>query len=288
MAAVEWYIREYRCDNGICFKTKFPVRVSESVRKAYSIRRTEIRRAEKGATEAKHEAARLLNCNFRAGRDFYLGLDYSDEGLERLRQEAGRRGRRPLQNPDEEGGTSRTPSPTENDRDFLYHAAEHEAGLFIRRVQRECKKQGVELRYLYVTSDLDGHTFEDVRVHHHMVVNAEAVEICLQKWYCGGTWAKKLRARSYGDLTELAEYMIGQVRYFKGAKRYTPSRNLKRPVARKPVKARDPEAELAVPRGCKKIWRGEYYHGRPQHLRYYRPPDDPLREDEDWSGGDAA
>ena len=265
MAAVEWYIREYRCDNGICFKTKFPVRVSESVRKAYSIRRTEIRRAEKGATEAKHEAARLLNCNFRACRDFYLGLDYSCEAIERLTDRAG-----------------------ESDRDSIYHAAEHEAGLFIRRVQRECKKQGIELRYLYVTSDLDGHTFEDVRVHHHMVVNAEAVEICLQKWYCGGTWAKKLRARSYGDLTELAEYMIGQVRYFKGAKRYTPSRNLKRPVARKPVKARDPEAELAVPRGCKKIWRGEYYHGRPQHLRYYRPPDDPLREDEDWSGGEAA
>ena len=245
-----WYIREYRCDNGVCMKTKFPVRETEAVKKSYGRRRTEIRRAEKCATEAKHEAARLLNCNFRAGRDIYLGLDYSPEGYERLITRAGT-----------------------DDPDAIYLQAQKEMKNYIRRVQRECAKAGVELRYLYVTSDLDGHTLEPVRAHHHMVVNREALEICLRKWTAGGTWSRKLWARSYGDLTEIAEYMIGQVRYIRNAKRYTPSRNLKKAIACKPVKARKAEAELTVPRGCQKIWRGEYYRGRPQHLRYYRPPE---------------
>lgn len=260
MSDLSWYIREYRCDNGICYKTKFPVRETASVKKSYSIRRQEIRRAEKGATEAKHEAARLLNCNFREGRDVYLGLDYSDEGIERLRKRA------EIMRRDAEG--------TACDRDLIYDAADHEAGLWIRRVQRECKKQGIELRYFYITSDLDGHSFDPVRVHHHVVVNAEALEICLKKWNHGGAWDKVLYAHSYGDLTELAEYMIGQVRYRKNMKRYTPSRNLRKPVARKPVKARNPEAELTVPAGCSKIWRSEYYRGRPQHIRFYRPQGD--------------
>lgn len=249
MAETIWYIREYRCDNGICMKTKFPVKGTAALKASYSIRRTEIRRAEKGATEAKHELARLLNCNFRAGRDIYLGLDYSDSGLEKLKKRAG-----------------------SEDPDAIYDAAEREAGNFIRRVRRACKEEGIELRYVYVTSDLDGHTFEPVRVHHHMVVNVEALEICLKKWNAGGTWDRVLTSPMYGDLTALAEYMIGQVRYRKGAKRYTPSRNLKRAVARKPVKARNPDADLTVPKGCVKIWRGESYRGRPQHLRYYRPP----------------
>ena len=259
MNDLQWYIREYRCDNGVCYKTKFPVRETASVKKSYSFRRQEIRRAEKGATEAKHEAARLLNCNFKAGRDIYLGLDYSDEGLERLKARAG-----------------------SDDRDAIYEAADHECALWIRRVQRECKKQGIELRYFYITSDLDGRTFDPVRVHHHVVVNVEALEICLEKWKLGGAWDKVLYAQNYGDLTELAEYMIGQVRYKRGAKRYTPSRNLRRPIARKPVKARNPEAELTVPRGCAKIWRGEYHRGRPQHIRFFRPPDiDHIQEGED-------
>ncbi len=280
MSDLTWYVREYRCDNGVCYKTKFPVRETAAVRKSYSIRRKEIRRAEKGATEAKHEAARLLNCNFRAGRDIYLGLDYSDEGIERLRRRA-EKGKRDPSTPLRCAQDDRREDVGLYDRDALYDAADHECGLWIRRVQRECRKRGIELRYFYITSDLDGKSFEPVRVHHHVVVNVEALEICLEKWKLGGAWDKVLYAHSYGDLTELAEYMIGQVRYRRGAKRYTPSRNLKRPVARKPVKARNPEAELAVPRGCMKIWRGEYYRGRPQHIRYYRPPENGGETDED-------
>jgi len=68
--------------------------------------------------------------------------------------------------------------------------------------------------------------------------------------------------------------MINQVRYAKDAKRYTPSRNLKKAEASKPRKAKNPEAELRVPKGCELIWRSEAYVGRPQLLRYFRPGGD--------------
>jgi hypothetical protein len=246
----EWYIREYRCDNGICYKTKFPVRVSSADEKSYAKKKAAVSRAEKGAREAGHEAARLSNCNFAAGRDAYVGLDYSDEGYDRLIARAGT-----------------------DERDAVYAAADRECANFIRRVRRECDKRGIELRYWYVTSDQDGQTFDEVRAHHHMMVCAEAAEICREKWTAGGSYIRTLWGPDHGDLTAIAEYMVGQVRYIAGNKRYTPSRNLKKAAAGRPVKARRAEAELCVPRGCQQLWRSEYRRGVPQHIRYYRPPE---------------
>ena len=246
-----WYIRTYRCDNGIEYKTKFPVAETPAVKSSYSRMRTAVRRAEKGATEARTELGRLLNCNFRAGRDVCMGLDFSDEALAELERRAG-----------------------SGDADaLLIEAGRLMSERYIKRLLRACAKAGVELRYAFVVSDMDAATGEMVRVHVHMVVNAEAAELAKKKWNDGGVWARELYSHHQGDLQELADYMISQVRYFPNAKRYKSSRNLKKAIAGKPVKARSASAELAVPSGCVKIYRSEYHAGRPQQIRYWRPPE---------------
>ena len=86
----EWYIREYRMKNGICEKTKFPVRVEgEHPNRTSREYKRQVRRAEKNATEAKNTAARIVNNNFLAGLDMTDLLTYSDEGMERLVMKAG-------------------------------------------------------------------------------------------------------------------------------------------------------------------------------------------------------
>jgi len=251
----EWYIREYRMKNGICEKTKFPVQVEgeRPVRTGREYKR-QIRRAEKNATEAKNTAARIANNNFRAGLDVTDLLTYSDEGMERLIMKAGT---------DEE--------------DALYLAARHEMSLCIERARYACRKDGVELKYCAWTSDRDGKTGAPVRVHHHVIVNREGAEYILRAWKLGEAKSKRLYSANHGDLTDYVEYLMSQSRQIGTEKRYMPSRNLEAPVATRPRLAKNPAAELRLPKGSKFIWRSEGHAGRPQKLRYYRPG---LREEE--------
>ncbi len=276
MEKTEWYIREYKCANGVCVKTKFPATRDDGIRIGSRRYQRELRRAEKNATEAKHEAARSLNNNFLAGVDKYLGMDYDDKAMARLCRRIGI--------PEEDIPAflhAALEEKNEAARMALYLSADKEFENFIDRARRACAAAGVEFRYFWVTSDLDGHSLQPVRVHHHMVANKEAAEICAAKWNAGETWDKKLYGAHHGDLTELAEYMISQVRSIPGKKRYHPSRTLKKPKPTKPIKARNPAAELRVPKGCELIWRSENYAGRPQQLRYYRPSGSGTRGGED-------
>lgn len=247
---VEWYVREYRCANGVCEKMKFPVLMDGAIREGTRRHARTVNRAEKLAAEAARELALLLNNNFRAGRDRYLTLDYSDSGMDGLVLRAGT-----------------------DDADALYRSAEREAVNYIKRLRRACRAAGVELRIVYVTSDMDGMSFAPVRVHHHLVVNDEAAALAERCWTAGGAKARVLYGAAHGDLTELAAYMIGQVRTGAGQHRYHPSRNLARPEPTKRRPIRNPDAVLQVPKGCALIWRSEGYAGRPQTLRYYRPPE---------------
>ncbi len=245
----EWYIREYRMKNGICEKTKFPVRVEgEHPNRTSREYKRQVRRAEKNATEAKNTAARIVNNNFLAGLDMTDLLTYSDEGMERLVMKAGTDG-----------------------EDEIYLAAKHELALCIERARYACKKDGVELRYCAWTSDRDGNTGKPVRVHHHVIVNREGAEYILRAWKLGEAKSKKLYSASHGDLTDFVEYLMAQTRQIGTEKRYMPSRNLEAPVATRPRLAKNPTAELRLPKGCSFIWRSEGHAGRPQKLRYYRP-----------------
>ena len=256
--ATEWFTREYRCANGICVKTKFPAGGElKSARPGTREYKRQVKRAEKNAMEAKHNAALQLNNSFRAKRDHMLGFDYSDEGLAALVTKAGT-----------------------DDRDAVYLAADREIHNWVRRVARACEKRGVPFRYFFVTSDMDGDTGEEKRVHHHLVVNAEAADICREKWTLGGVWDRKLRGGRCGDLTPVAEYMIDQVRQIvPGKARYSASRNLEPPKVMPLRRVRNPEAELRVPKGAKLIYRSEAYAGRPQYLRYARGGGDDETDD---------
>lgn len=247
--AAGWYIREYRCANGICEKTKFYV--PDGKLPAYSARerKRQIRRAEKNITQTKHVAARIVNHNFMAGMDMYVTDTFDDRGMEKLIMNAGT-----------------------DDRDALLMAAEHEAELQMRRARYACRKAGIPLKYFYVKSDQDGKTFEPVRPHIHIIVNREAAQIVANTWKLGKAVCGELYSRHHGDLTDLVEYMIAQSRQIGTEKRYKPSRNLEQPPVTEPRAVKSIDAPLRVPKGCEFIWRSEQRAGRPQKLRYYRPP----------------
>ena len=120
--------------------------------------------------------ARLINENYEAG-DYLLGLTYTEEQIGMLIVYAEKMGwfvRR--------AGTE----PEEILMNGIRRAAEQWLRNCLRRVKRMLDKDGIELRYIAVTSDMDGETGELVRVHHHLVINREARDAFLEKWTAGG------------------------------------------------------------------------------------------------------
>lgn len=204
---------------------------------------------------AARRLARLLNINFKAG-DVLLGLDYDNKHLAKVNERAFKL--RAEAGPDTELIWE----------DFQRMAAEHELRLCLDRVRRVCKKSEIELKYVAVTSDMDGDTGEIVRVHHHLVIPGECLAAFRNKWGKGRCVGKPIDQQD--DLTPIAEYLIKQVRRVPDAKKYMPSRNLEQPKVSRRIASGD--AELRVPKGCRLIFRGAYEPGwTSQYIRYFRP-----------------
>lgn len=197
-------------------------------------------KAEKKAEgTALRQLARLINANWPAGSGgVLLGLDYSPERWKRIRERAG-----------------------DDDPDVIREAAEHELRLCIRRVKRILG----DLRYIAVTSDMDGDTGEIVRVHHHLVIDASAVDAFRKSWDADSVHAEPLNPRQE-DYTPMAAYLIRQVRRIPDQKKYMPSRNLIRPVPRDRV-SKGP-TQIRVPTGDRLIESRADHGGRVQYLRY--------------------
>ena len=160
-----WIVRTYEAGN-VGEKTKFFVPGARPTRSQRRLRDAARKQAQ-NEYSAEKALARLLNANFTEG-DLLVGLDYSDDGLARLEAWALRQG---------------LPMETEEERlDTMRAAAEHELQLMIRRVKRELDKLGLPLRYVAVTSDMDGDTGETVRVHHHLVVDRAVRDVFVEKW----------------------------------------------------------------------------------------------------------
>lgn len=255
-----WYTKTYRAGK-VGEKVKYFVPTSLSAKR----KKTPEEKRKDNATNAVRRATRAVNEGFGPG-DGWLSLEYTPERYQRVLARAAEL---------LAGGHALT------EEDAIWLAADHEAELLMDRARRECRKRGIVLRYLYVTSDVDKDTGELVRVHHHLIVPKDCVEIIVDKWGIEpipGTdrrpGVKELWDQD--DYTELVEYMLGQVRYIPGAKRYTPSRNLVRPEA----KARRviSGAQLRPPKGCKLLHAAPYTGEREcQYIRYLLPP-------EQWSG----
>lgn len=219
---------------------------SEKGRRNERKMKANIRKQEQNDYAAEKRLARLINGNF--GRDdFFVGFDYGEESYKSL---------------------SENVSGDEEERLFeIRKRAEAKANLCIRRARRKCEKAGIELKYILVTSDMDGDTGENVRVHHHLIVNGEAAEILFGEWKEGNVHKKPLRRQK--DYTDLAEYLIRQARRSKNAKAYTRSRNLK--VAKPRDRVVPSGAEIRLPKGAELIYRREYSRSTPQYIRYILP-----------------
>lgn len=260
-----WVIRTY--ESGLVGeKIKFWVPGSKPVRKLSRRQRSDIRKAAQNEESAVRVMARLLNANFREG-DWLLGLDYSPEGHLLLEQEAhGGQGKRGRQGAVPTRGGSGFLTEAQR-MDAIRRAAGHQLVNCIRRVKRELEREGVELKYVFVTSDMDGKTGEAVRVHHHLVVNREARDAFVRKWQDKGlggvSWSPLEKQEDY---LEIAKYLLAQVRKVDGENQYTSSRNLIRPRPKDRVAASS--SEVRVPKGCRLLHRQEYKPGKAQYIRY--------------------
>ena len=163
---------------------------------------------------------------------------------------------------------------------MIWEAADHELNLCLRRAQSRAKARGIEIKAHLTTSDqkFDKKIQEyiQVRVHHHLVINRESLECFKEAWgELGGTDVEYLD--QYGeDLTELANYIVGQVRRIPDAKKYRSTRNIVHPEPKDRIVSSD--AELQVPRGGKLLFRREFSKsGQPQYIRYVLPPKSYIR-----------
>lgn len=234
-----WVVRTYQA-GAVGEKIKYWVEGEKPTRSARKIKQ-DIKKRQQNEASAEKQMARLLNANFRAG-DILLGLDYSDEGLCKLTEQFDF-------------------THSDDERELFFEAAMQELRLFLRRCRRAL---GDKMKYIAITSDMDGETGEEVRVHHHLVIPAEALEAVQGKWTLGGLHWEKLRDQK--DYTPIAAYFVKQVRHIPDAKKYIPSRNLIRPQPKDRIAKSG--AEIRPPRKSTLLYRAAYSPGMPQYIRY--------------------
>lgn len=252
-----WVVRTYEA-GAVGEKTKFFIPGARPTGKIRRKDRDAARKAEQNEYSAQKAMARLIHANFRTG-DLLMGLDYSEKGMEKILS-WGRAHGMPVDDED----------PTVA-MDAVWEAASHELDNALRRVKRRLEKEGIALKAIYATSDMDGETGEAVRVHHHLIVNAgvqHAFLACWEKHGLGGvSWT--LLWDTQVDRTPIAEYIIRQVRRIPDAKKYRSTRNLVRPQPKDRIALSD--AELRVPAGGKLMFRQEFRPERAQYIRYTLP-----------------
>ena len=143
---------------------------------------------------------------------------------------------------------------------------------FLLRLKRYRKKNGFsELKYVAVT-ETQG---KNGRVHHHIVMSGfedlsmkEGLEILLEKWGHGTVLIKKLYKNQKDH--RLASY-ISKENIRKGAKRWSTSRNLKKPeVKLEVIKETKRKVSLRPPKGFDVIVQTEDYFAEIGWVRYMK------------------
>ena len=251
-----WVIRTYKA-GAVGEKTKFWVPGKRPDKNISRRQRDAIRKREQNEYSAVKRLARILNMYFSTG-DLLLGIDYADKGLQKLEKQLKAK------------GIDVDQMDEAQKMEAMFLAADHELTNCLRRAARRAKKDGVILKAALTTSDMDGETGETVRVHHHLVINREAKEYFVEAWgkLGGVTWDPMWGNQE--DRTDIAAYMLRQVRHVPDAKKFRTTRNLKPPVPKDRIVNSD--AELQVPRGGKLLFRREFSRSeQPQYIRYVLP-----------------
>lgn len=254
-----WVIRTHRA-GAVEEKTKFFVPGKRPDKKLSRKQKEKIKKQAQNEYSAVKRLARILNKYFSAG-DIFLGLDYSADGMQKLDRWA------------VDKGVPVDSLSGEELRDVRYEAADHELTNCLRRAQRRAKAAGVELKAVMTNSDLEwskkDECYKPARVHHHLVINKEALPFFEAAWKGMGRVDREPLYANQEDRTELAEYMLRQVRKIPDDKKFRTTRNLP------PIEPKDrivhTNAELKVPRGGQLLFRNEYSRNAPQYIRYIIP-----------------
>ncbi len=156
--------------------------------------------------------ARLINTNFGPG-DLWLTLRYGD---------------------------GRLPEDLE--------AAGHQAGLFIRRIAAEYKKQtGQKLRWIMTDGAVSSKTGEAVRPHHHLVLDGLAYALIIKHWPKEELSYVRLDGRR--DYTGIARYMLQNTDNTPGKRRWRSCQGLDKPIYTEPVPVEDFDG-IRAPKGA--------------------------------------
>lgn len=255
-----WVVRTYKAGL-LGEKTKFWVPGKRPDKKLSRRQRNAIKKQSQNEYSAVKRFARDMHHNY-AGEDSFLTLDYSKAGYSRLEKWA------------KDKGVDLASLTEEEHREVIWAAAEHELGLCLRRAKNQAKKAGVEIKAMLTTSDQKWdkklQQYMQVRIHHHLIINREAVPYFQNAWEKLGDNKDKYLSTYGEDWTELADYIVSQVRRIPDAKKYCSTRNVIHPEPKDRIVSSD--AELQVPRGGKLLFRREFTKsGQPQYIRYMLP-----------------
>lgn len=180
------------------------------------------------------DLGRTINSNFYAG-DYLITLTYNRASYTKIMA---------------------APSIRKRRRQIAYNNAEHELSLFIKRCQYHAEQSGIPFCAIYITSDMRKETCHYVRVHHHMIVNREALSLVKMLWNHGFVREKALRNQA--DYTPIADYLLEQVCYVENKKSFGRTHNLNKPIETEEVLL-DPNETLVEPEGATVLSAGRNY-----------------------------
>lgn len=213
------------------------------------------RKQDQNDRDAAKRLARILNCNFRAG-DALVTLTYAAE-TERAE------GEKKVKN-------------------------------FLRRLKRQADKAGLTFRWVLVSSEQTDEG-EQARLHHHLVISGDLLRFDGQehRWYIGKQpaeqawglgWADVRTLRDQKDYTPVAVYLVRQARREPDEKKWTSSRNMKKPIVKERLVVRP--GPLKAPKGALVLHSGEYdIQSGSHYLRFLRKAGEERDESGPGKGG---
>lgn len=199
---------------------------------------------ENNLNQAVRRLARIINCNFTE-KDALVTLTYDDKNLVGVPQTA------------------------------------RQLELFRRKLSYHYRKNGIELKSVWITADKDEHSGRWVRVHHHMIMSGLTLKAedghtvpyigstpLSDLWKNGFVYAEALHEQK--DYTPLANYLVRQAVAETDTKKWNTTRNLAKPIIEQEEIVEVP-GELKAPPGAKVLEVGSYDCDTGSHyIRYIR------------------